>query len=99
MLDNLVQAGVVALPESDDSSDWPVSETGVEACPLPVGTAVTVGANARFWSQPDVVAGSLGQSLPNGASLRVVDGPIWGPIRLDGSATGWLWQGRLNECN
>ncbi|MAT99787.1 MAG: hypothetical protein CL608_21820 [Anaerolineaceae bacterium] len=113
MLDNLAQAGVVTLPESDDSSDWPVSETGVEACPLPVGTAVTVGANARFWSQPDVVAGSLGQSLPNGASLRVVDGPVWGPIRLDTddqgwwwqlttedqSATGWLWQGRLDECN
>jgi hypothetical protein len=107
MLDNL------ALPESNDSGDWPVSETGVEACHLPVGTAVTAGGNARFWSQPDVVAGSLGQSLASGQSLRVVAGPVWGPIRLDtddqgwwwqlttedGSATGWLWQERLNECN
>ena len=113
MLDNLVQAGAITLPESDDNSDWPFSESGVEACHLLMGTAVTAGANARFWSQPDVFAGTREQSLANGASLRVVDGPVWGPIRLDsdnqgwwwqlttedGSATGWLWQERLNECN
>ncbi len=74
---------------------------------------ITTGNNARFWSQPHVVTGSLGQSLANGQSLRVVDGPVWGPIRLDTddrgwwwqlttedtSSTGWLWQERLNECN
>jgi serine/threonine protein kinase/Tol biopolymer transport system component len=113
MLVNLALAGEVTMPVSNNSSDWPVSETGVEACHLLVGTAVTTGANARFWSQPDVLTGSVGQSLASGASLRVVDGPTWGPIRLDtsdhgwwwqlttedGSATGWLWQGRLNECS
>lgn len=113
MLVNLALASGVTIPQSSDNTDWPVSETGVGACHLVAGTAVTTGDNARFWSQPDVVTGFLGQSLANGQSLRVVDGPIWGPIRLDtddqgwwwqlttedGSATGWLWQERLNECN
>ena len=113
MLVNLALADEEVVPPSSGDADWPVSETGVEACHLHVGTAVTAGDNARFWSQPDVFAGSLGQSLASGQALRVVAGPIWGPIRLDsddqgwwwqlatedGSATGWLWQSRLNECN
>ncbi len=111
----LTGGGSVPVPppsSSGSATEWPVSETGVEACHLELGMLVTAGDNARLWSVPDVLAGSSLAAVPSGTSLTVLDGPVWGPVRLDidasgwwwlvenlsGSESGWLWQARLREC-
>jgi hypothetical protein len=88
----------------------PVSETGVQACFGVMDTAVTAGDNTRLWSQPDVSNAQLIRDVANGTSLRLVNGPVWGRVRLDtndagwwyevdtGSVTGWVWQSRLVGC-
>lgn len=91
----------------------PPQATGLP-CSLSPGDTITVGENARPWSQPDVAAAVAGQPLPAGTPLYILSGPAWGLIRLDitvsgwwwevalepaGSSIGWLWEGRVQQCS
>jgi hypothetical protein len=67
----------------------------------------------NVWSQPDVVNGSLIDTLPAETSAYVISGPAWGRIQetgvsgwwwefsseSNGASTGWVWEGRIEECN
>jgi hypothetical protein len=95
-----------------DTTSWPISETGVEACHLAANMTVTAGDNARLWNNPDVTAGLASADLTSGAMLKVVGGPLWGRVLREsdvsgwwwqvetesGAASGWIWQSRLLEC-
>ena len=76
----------------------------------PINT-MQVLANTRLWSQPSVTAGIVLAELPTGASVTILSGAVWGPIRYDssqvdfwypvqaGSQVGWIWSGRLDFNN
>jgi hypothetical protein len=100
-------------PFINKQEDQLISETGVVACALDAGDAVTATANSRLWSDPDVLNGDFLPMLDTGEELLVVAAePVWGPIRRDiddygwwwqveteTGTTGWIWQNRLEECN
>jgi Tol biopolymer transport system component len=108
----LVPADLAAVIMSGSSkpTSLPVSETGVVACFGVMDTAVTAGENTRLWSQPNVENAQLVREVATGTSLRLVNGPVWGRVRLDtddagwwyeveiSGTTGWVWQSRLTEC-
>src|SRR5690606_7513026 len=49
----------------------------------PGGPTAVALANARVWSQPDVHAGAWIASLVEGSAVRILVGPVVGPIRYD----------------
>lgn len=75
----------------------------------PGGPTAVALANARVWSQPDVHAGAWIASLAEGSEVRILGGPVVGPIRYDTpdtgnwyliaqnatGITGWVWRERL----
>jgi hypothetical protein len=118
----LQPVGISALPDPSQPTsipqsllpalEWPMSDTGVEACHISAGDTVSAGEQARLWSEPDVTSGRSLASLPAGEILVVMNGPVWGKIRGEpdffgwwyeveiGSMgrQGWLWQDRIAEC-
>lgn len=90
----------------------PPADAGLP-CMLEEGQQIHAGESARPWSRPDVTAGISSDALSPGAPVYVIGGPEWGIIRLDldisgwwwevsqepgGNSLGWLWEGRIAEC-
>jgi hypothetical protein len=77
--------------------------------PGPGGPTAVALANARVWSLPDVHTGAWIASLVEGSAVRILGGPVTGPIRYDTTdtgnwyriaqdatgITGWVWRERL----
>jgi hypothetical protein len=71
------------------------------------GKTVTTLENARIWSEPDVFKGQMLATLPVGFPVKIVAGPVRGPVSLttnesgdwykvEGANTsGWVWSARL----
>ena len=86
---------------------------GPLTCRLNINQNIHVHAGTNLWSQPDVVNGSLIGTLPAGTSVYVISAPTWGRImetgvsgwwweisnESNGAGTGWIWEGRIEECN
>lgn len=84
------------------------------SCTLLLGQAVHVAENARIWSFPDVNKAESVTSLPTGSITYIIGEPVFGPIYFnkdvsgwwwevsdnqDGESIGWIWEGRIKECN
>ena len=86
---------------------------GPLTCQLNINQNIHVLDGTNLWSQPDVVNGSLIGTLPAGTSVYVISAPAWGRIQetgvsgwwweisneSNGASTGWIWEGRIEECN
>jgi hypothetical protein len=86
---------------------------GALTCQLNMNQNIHVLDGTNVWSQPDVVNGSLLGTLPAETSAYVISAPAWGRIqetavsgwwweisnKSDGASTGWIWEGRIEECN
>ena len=86
---------------------------GPLTCQLNINQNVHVLDGTNLWSQPDVVNGSLIGTLPAGTSVYVISAPAWGRIvetgvsgwwweisnESNGASAGWIWEGRIEECN
>ena len=82
-------------------------------CQLNINQNIHVLDGTNLWSQPDVVNGSLTGTLPAGTSVFVINGSQWGHIietgisgwwweislESNGVSAGWIWEGRIEECN
>jgi hypothetical protein len=82
-------------------------------CQLNISQNVHVLDGTNAWSQPDVINGSLIGTLPAGTSVYVISAPGWGRIQetglsgwwweisneSNGASAGWIWEGRIEECN
>lgn len=79
-----------------------------ESLPVEGANRALAGENARVWTQPSVRSGEVMYTLPVGANVLIVAGPVTGPIRNDTSdqgewvqvvwgpyAPGWVWLPRL----
>lgn len=99
---------------STSSTPAPITLTpGPLTCQLNMNQNVHVLDGTNLWSQPDVVNGSLIGTLPVGTSVYVISPPAWGRIQetgvsgwwwdisseSNGASTGWIWEGRIEECN
>ena len=97
-------------------SSTPAPETltpGPLTCQLNMNQNIHVLKGTNIWSQPDVVNGSLIDTLPAETSVYVISAPAWGRIQetgisgwwwefsneSNGVSTGWVWEGRIAECN
>jgi hypothetical protein len=86
---------------------------GALTCQLNINQNIQVLDGTNLWSEPDVVNGSLIATLPAGTSVYVISAPTWGRIQetgvsgwwweisneSNGASTGWIWEGRIAECN
>ena len=86
---------------------------GPLTCQLNINQNIHVLDGTNLWSQPDVVNGSLIGTLSAGTSVYVISAPAWGRIQetgvsgwwweisneSNGASTGWIWEGRIEECN
>jgi hypothetical protein len=86
---------------------------GPLTCQLNINQNIHVLDGTNLWSQPDVTNGSLIGTLPAGTSVYVISAPTWGRImetgvsgwwweisnESNGAGTGWIWEGRIAECN
>ena len=83
-------------------------------CPPKIGQNIHISENTNFWSQPGVINANIIGSLPVGTPVYIINGPAYGRIRLDstisgwwwevsetpnGTSLGWIWEGRIAECN
>ena len=83
-------------------------------CQLRKGDQVHARKHTRIWLVPNVVNCRYTATIPEGTSVYIVRGPEWGRIRQDmdysgwwwqisetrnGAAIGWIWEGRIAECN
>jgi hypothetical protein len=100
-------------PKPPTDTPLPATATPVP-CSLPRDKEVHVRENTRTWPQPDVANASPITTLPVGMSVYIVSDPQWGSIRQDidyygwwwqisetrnGRSIGWIWEGRIVECN
>ena len=86
---------------------------GALTCQLNMNQNIHVLDGTNVWSQPDVVNGSLLGTLPAETSVYLISAPAWGRIletgvsgwwweisnESNGASTGWIWEGRIEECN
>jgi hypothetical protein len=86
---------------------------GALTCQLNKDQNIHVLDGTNLWSQPDVANGSLIGTLPAGTSVYVMSAPAWGRIQetgvsgwwweisteSNGPSAGWIWEGRIEECN
>lgn len=99
---------------SISSTPAPITLTpGPLLCQLNISQNVHVLDGTNLWSQPDVVHGSLIGTLPAGGFVYIINGPQWGRIietgvsgwwweistAPNGTSVGWIWEGRIEECN
>jgi hypothetical protein len=73
-----------------------------------VDTTVKALEDTRLWSLPNVQQGSLIAFVNPGSTVRILEGPVNGPIRFDttdiggwyfvevGTTRGWVWEDRLD---
>jgi hypothetical protein len=97
------------------STPPPIALTsGPLTCQLTMNQNIHVLDGTNLWSQPDAVNGSIIGTLPAGTSVYVINGPAWGLIvetgvaagwwweissESNGASKGWIWEGRIEECN
>jgi hypothetical protein len=86
---------------------------GPLTCQLSTNQNIHVLEGTNIWSQPDVFNGNLIGTLPTGTSVYLINGSQWGRImetgvsgwwweislESNGASAGWIWEGRIEECN
>lgn len=86
---------------------------GPLTCQLDINQNVHVLEGTNLWSQPDVANGNITGTLPAGTSVYAINGPAWGLVaetgitdwwweistESNGASAGWIWAGRIEECN
>jgi hypothetical protein len=92
----------------------PVALTpGPLICQLDIHQNIHVLDGTNLWTQPDVANGSILGVLPAGTSATIINGPAWGLVveadvagwwweissESNGPSAGWIWEGRIEECN
>lgn len=83
-------------------------------CALEVGQRIHMESQARLWPGPTALGSDFITTLPERESYYVLTGPKWGRIRRDkdisgwwweiserrdGVGIGWIWEGRITQCN
>ena len=92
-------------PSSNQASQGPSN------CSLSIGQKVTVIADTRYWSQPNVVGASF-TDVATGNQYYILSGPVHGTVHYDsgskgwwwevgnknGKSLGWIWEQKFEEC-
>ncbi len=91
----------------DNQTGWVWAERlDFESSPMLITDAIAL-ENARLWSQPDVVSGSVLVDIPINTSMDIIGGPTVGMIQYNGltgvwyqvevdSQIGWVWERRID---
>ncbi len=94
-----------------EKSTQMVSDTGDVSCALRRNQLVHLSGDANLWSTPDASKASIVSTATGDAIWIIRSGPKWGKITAeingwwwevsqsaDGPSDGWVWEGRIQEC-